>query len=248
MIFLFISPFLHQTIYRTKTHLLIFYFYYQFFLINRKNYHVKALDIKQAAGQDIVSYQKQIADKINSLPALHLDQMVKGVMEKIADDFHSYAMALYLFSFSSYLEVMLLRNFNKGYLQAVAQRVQEYQQFYQDQFEKCREFISKISGDSLETKVQSALGQTEKFLGNLIASSPLLSKGPVDEWLKDGGDLLLKNKDEKANKLLAAFDERRDPGCELFVDSIRNVETVCNDTTGILFDSENLYLIPAMNN
>lgn len=209
----------------------------------RNSYHIKALDIKQDAEHNIIFYQSQIAEKINGLPSIHLDQTVKSVMEKIADDFHNYSMALYLFSFSSYLEVMLLGNFARDYLQAVAHKVQEYQAFYQDQFDKCRGFIEKISGDSVQTKVQGALGQTGKFLGNLIASSPLLSKGPVDEWLKDGGEMLLKGKDEKVAKLVAAFDERQDTGYELFVDSIRNVETVCNDTNGMLFDNENLYLL-----
>lgn len=209
----------------------------------RSNYHMKALDIKQSAEQNIIFYQKQIADKIKGLPAIFLDQAVKDIMGKIADDFHDYSMALYLFSYSSYLEVMLLGNFSRDYLDSVAGRVQDYQKHYQDQFSKCREYIAKISGDSVEMRVQGAIGQTGKFLGNLIASSPLLSKGPVDEWLKEGGEHLLEGKDQRIAKIVSQFENRQDTGSELFVDSIRNVETVCNNTQGVLFDKEYLYLI-----
>lgn len=209
----------------------------------RSNYHMKAVDIKQSAEQNIIFYQKQIADKIKGLPAVFLDQAVKDIIGKVADDFHDYSMALYLFSYSSYLEVMLLGNFSKDYLNAVAQRVHDYQVYYQDQFAKCRDYIAKISGDSVEMKVQDAIGQTGKFLGNLIASSPLLSKGPVDEWLKNGGEQLLKGKDKKVAKIVAQFTERQDTGSELFVDTIRNVEAICNNTQGVLFDKEYLYLI-----
>lgn len=73
--------------------------------------HMKALDIKQSAEQNIIFYQKQIADKIKGLPPVFLDQAIRDTMNKIADNFHDYSMALYLFSFSSYLEVMILTDF-----------------------------------------------------------------------------------------------------------------------------------------
>ena len=209
----------------------------------RSNYHMKALDIKQSAEQNIIFYQKQIADKIKGLPPVFLDQAIRDTMNKIADCFHDYSMALYLFSFSSYLEVMLLGNFSEEYLNSVAQRVKDYQAYYQDQFEKCRDYIAKVSGDSVQMKVQDAVGQAGKFLGNLIGSSPLLNKGPVDEWLKDGGEQLLKGKEERIAKLVAEFETKQETGSELFVDSIRNVGLVCNQTQAVMFDKENLYLV-----
>ncbi len=209
----------------------------------RGNYHMKALDIKQSAEQNIIFYQKQIADKIEGLPAIFLDRAVRDMMDKIADNFHDYSIALYLFSFSSYLEVMLLGNFGTEYLNSVAERVHDYQAFYQDQFNKCRNYIKKVSGDSVQMKVQGAVGQAGKFLGNLIGSAPVLKDGPVDEWLKDGGEQLLRAKEERIAKLVAEFETRQDTGSELFVDNIRNVKTVCNETQAVLFDKDNLYLI-----
>ena len=209
----------------------------------RGNYHMKALDIKQSAEQNIIFYQKQIADKIKGLPPVFLDQAIRDTMNKIADNFHDYSMALYLFAFSSYLEVMLLGNFSEEYLNSVAQRVRDYQAYYQDQFKKCRDYIAKVSGDSVQMKVQDAVGQAGKFLGNLIGSSPLLNKVPVDEWLKNGGEQLLKEKDERIAKLVAKFETEQETGSELFVESIRNVGLVCNKTQAVMFDKENLYLV-----
>lgn len=209
----------------------------------RNNYHMKALDIKQGAEQNIVFYQKQIADKIKGLPPVFLDQAIRDTMNKIADNFHDYSMSLYLFSFASYLEVMLLGNFSEDYLNAVAQRVRDYQAYYQDQFQKCREYIAKVSGDSVQMKVQDAVGQAGKFLGNLIGSSPLLKKGLVDDWLKDGGEQLLKGKEEKIAKLVSEFETQQETGSEMFEDSIRCVRAICNETQAIMFDKENVYLV-----
>lgn len=203
----------------------------------RNNYHMKALDIKQSAEQNIIFYQKQIADKIKGLPPVFFDQGLRDMMNKITDDFQDYNMALYLFAFSSYLEVMLLGNFSEEYLNAVAQRVRDYQAYYQEQFDKCRDYIKKVSGDSVQMKVQDAAGQAAKFLGSLV------DLGPVDDWLRDGGDQLLKDKEDRIAKLVAEFETRQEMGSELFIDSIRNVQTICNETQAILFDKDYLYLV-----
>ena len=208
----------------------------------RNNYHAKILDIKQSAEQNIIFYQKQIGDKIKGLPKVFLDQIIRDTMEKILDNLHDYSMALYLFSFSSYLEVMLLGNFNEDYLTAVAERVKAYQTYYQNCFKECSDFIKNVSGNSVEMKVQDAVGQSGKFLGNLIASSPLLKKGPVDDWLKDGGEFLLKEKEERISKIVARFETIQDTGSDLFADSIQSVKLLCNNTHAIMFDQENLYL------
>lgn len=188
-------------------------------------------------------YQKQIAGKIRGLPVIFLDQTIRDMMNKIVDDFIDYRMALYLFAFSSYLEVMLLGNFSEDYLNAVAQRVSDYQVYYQNQFDQCRDYIAKVSGDSVQMKVQDAVGQTGRFLGNLIGSSPLLEKSPVDDWLRDGGDQLLKKKEDRIAKIVEEFETRQETCSELFIDSIRNVQTVCNETQAIIFDKEYLYLV-----
>lgn len=209
----------------------------------RNNYHIKVLDIKQEAEHDMIFYQKQIADKIKELSAIATTQAMRESIAKVVDDFHNYSMALYSFSFSTYLEVMLLENFNKDYLDSVAQKVTNYQAYYHNQFIKCRDYTAKVSGNSIQIKIQEAVGQTEKALGNLISSSPILKKSPVDDWLKDSGNQLLRDKEKKIAQLVSAFESEQETGSELFIDSIRNVESICNDMQAIMFDKDYLYLV-----
>ena len=209
----------------------------------RNNYHMKALDIKQSSEKNIIFYQKQIADKIKSLPAVYLDKTIRELMDKIADDLHDYSMALYLFSFASYLEVMLLGNFSENYLTSVAQRVRDYQDYYLEQVEKCCEYIADVSGDSVQMKVQGAVGKAGKFLGNLIGSTALINKGPVDEWLIENGEQLLQGKEDKIKNIVEGFYEKQDKGSQIFVDSIQNVMAVSNETEAIMFDRDYLYLV-----
>ncbi|NLT47756.1 MAG: hypothetical protein GXX92_05020 [Clostridiales bacterium] len=207
-----------------------------------RNHHMKVLDIKQASEKNIIFYQEQIASAIKKLPTVHLDQVVNAAITDLGKMISNYRMSLYLFSFSSFLEVMLLGNFQQEYLEQVASKVQKYNEHYQIQFSKCHDMLKKFSAESVEKKVLEGIGNASKALGKLIASTPFLAQGPVDEWLQDSGDRLLKDNDEKISKAMAMFTAEEQIGSELFADSIKNVGMISNKTTDIMFDGDALYL------
>ena len=86
------------------------------------------------------------------------------------------------------------------------------------------------------------IGIAGKTLGKFIGSVPFLEKGPVDGWLRNGGDKLLKDNDKKVSRVVSWLNTEEKTGSELFVDSIRNISMISNQTTDILFDGEALYL------
>jgi len=168
--------------------------------------------------------------------------VVNAAITDLGKMISNYRMSLYLFSFSSFLEVMLLGNFQQEYLEQVASKVQKYNEHYQIQFSKCHDMLKKFSAESVEKKVLEGIGNASKALGKLIASTPFLAQGPVDEWLQDSGDRLLKDNDEKISKAMAMFTAEEQIGSELFADSIKNVGMISNKTTDIMFDGDALYL------
>ena len=105
--------------------------------------------------------------------------------------------------------------------------------------------IKRYSSESVETKVLAGIGNAGKALGKFIGSVPFLAQGSVDEWLQDNGEALLKGNDEKTQKVAALFGTEEKIGNEVFVDSIRNVALISNQTTDVLFDGEALYLTVA---
>ena len=62
------------------------------------------------------------------------------------------------------------------------------------------------------------------------------------EWLQNNGEKLLLGNDEKAARTMSMFAGEEKIGNEIFIDSIRNVDIISNQTTGILFDNDALYL------
>ena len=209
----------------------------------RRNFHAKALDIKHDADAKLILYQKQIAEKIKGLPAVYLDAAVQDAMKQLQKLFHDYSMALYLFSFASYLEVMLDGRFVAEDLKIVADKVHDYQENYDRQFEQCRDYVKKFSGGSVEMMVAGGIANAAKGLGKLIGSAPILKDGPVDEWLQNCGEQIEKANEEKVAKLAESFAAEQKTGSEIFESSIRNVDELSNQVKGMLFDEEYLYLV-----
>ena len=207
-----------------------------------QNHHMKVLDIEQTAEKNIIFYQEQIAATIEKLPALHLDQAVKDAITELGKQFGNYRMALHLFSFAAFLDVMLLGNFREAYLDQVVTTAQEYNRHYQIQFSECRDMIKKYASESVETKVMAGIGNAGKALGKFIGSVPILAQGPVDEWLQESGEKLLKDNDEKTARVVTLFSGEEKVGCETFIDCIHNISRISNQTTDVLFDGEALYL------
>ena len=177
------------------------------------------------------------------LPADLLDAAVEVAMMQLLKLFHDYRMALYLFSFASYLEVMLDGRFVAEDLKIIADKVHDYQENYVRQFEQCRDYVKKFSGGSVEMMVAGGIANAAKGLGKLIGSAPILKDGPVDEWLQNCGEQIEKANEEKVAKLAESFAAEQKTGSEIFESSIRNVDELSNQVKGMLFDEEYLYLV-----
>ena len=89
-------------------------------------------------------------------------------------------------------------------LKIVADKVHDYQENYDRQFEQCRDYVKKFSGGSVEMMVAGGIANAAKGLGKLIGSAPILKDGPVDEWLQNSQKALLLSRKQAAKFLKAA--------------------------------------------
>ena len=103
----------------------------------KTNKHIQVQEIKREAEQNIIFYREQIGIKINKQSFFHSDQKVKDKVKIIKSEFKDYQIALYLYSFSSFLEVMLLENFESAYLDSVARKIEDYSYQFREFYTKC---------------------------------------------------------------------------------------------------------------
>ena len=207
----------------------------------KNNKHIQVQEIKRDAEQSIIFCRDQIEKKVSKKGLLHSDRDVKAKIQKVQYEFKDYELAMYIFSFASFLEVMLLENFDSGYLTAVTGKIQLYAGQYHELHEKCYQMIEGDSKTSIEAYALKGVAGLNRVLGKGIAKIPKISDGQIDENLIEAGDKVQSFSEKRIESTMELF---ANPHCTCvrpFVDNINAVNMIYNEPMELLFDSDNLY-------
>jgi len=208
----------------------------------KTNMHVKVQDVKQDAEQNIDFYRTQIEKRIDKRGLFVADQNVKDKLEKTQTDFKDYQSALYLFGFSSFLEVMLLENFNSEYLDSVANKIIGYSDHYSNLYTSCSNLLEKDFNSSLQTNLLGGLAKVSEKTGNLTSKIPVIRNSGLDKNLINAGNSLENTKTKRIEKSIGLFADSKDNFVRPFIEHINTVNQLYNQPMEFLFDQEGVYL------
>lgn len=204
--------------------------------------HIKVLDIRQEAEKKIAFYREQIIAKVNKKSFIHSDQTVNKQLQMVQDQFKDYQLALYLFGFSSFLEVMLLGNFGKDYLTGISEKLEKYSLHYRELYTKCYDEIESYSSTSVQSSMLKGIAKASTSVGKIVEKIPVISKGQADEALIAAGDKLDELNVGKLRKQMSSLIERQSNSIRPFIENIDTVNELCNKPVELLVDKENLYI------
>ena len=208
----------------------------------KTNKHILVQQIKKESETSIILYRDQIAKKLKKRSLIHSDQKVKAVLNKLQAQFKDYQLALYLYSYSTFLEVLLLGNFGKGYLNSVEHRIAEYSFQYRELYTDCYNLMESYSKSSIQVGMLNGLATASKFMGNAIAKVPVISKSQLDENLIEASGKLGLHGEKRATGALERFISTRSNVTQPFIENIRVVNALYNKPVAYLIDGENIYV------
>lgn len=207
------------------------------------SHHKLALDIKRTAEKNLIFYQKQITDAMQKKQLLVVNQSVNSIERNLQKEFKYYRLSLYIYSLASFLEVMLLGNFQEEYILQVKSVIEKYSEEYKDIYTASSGYIDRMSGASIEANIVNGIGTAGKAIGNFIGGIPLIKESPVDEWLIEGGIHLKQTSQDMKKKASARFEVISDAGTEVFIAKFEEMNQIYNYTSSICFDNEKIYLV-----
>jgi len=204
--------------------------------------HIKVLDIKQSSERKIDFYREQISSKTNKKSFFQSDQEIKKKIEKVQSEFKDYQLALYIYSFSAFLEVMLLENFDSKYLDNIVNKIEDYAFNYRDLYTKCYQQIEVDSKSSIQSNFLKGVASVNTVAGKAISKIPGINKSQIDETLIESGIKLGEFGSKRTEKTMLCFVDSR-LGCILpFKENIQAVNKLYNQPMEVLFDNDNIYL------
>ena len=203
--------------------------------------HIKVLDIRQESEKKIAFYREQIIAKVNKKSFIHSDQTVNKQLQSVQDQFKDYQLALYLLGFSSFLEVMLLENYDSDYLSGIAAKLDNYSLKYRELYSKCYDEIEGYSSTSVQSSVLRGIAKASTSVGKFVERIPVISKGQADETLIAAGEKLDEINAGKLRKQMNTLIEHQGNSIRPFIENINTVNELYNKPVQLLVDRENLY-------
>lgn len=207
----------------------------------KTNKHIQVQEIKRDAEQSILFHREQIEKKVSKKAFFHGEQDVKSKLKKIQSEFQDYQLSLYLYSFSSFLEVMLLENFESGYLNSVSNRIEDYSYQYRELYTRCYDQIEEYSKSAIPSQLLKGLAGVNKVAGKTVAKVPVVSKSKIDEALIDAGEWIGKFNARKTERTMDQFINHQSSCVQPFIDNINVVNSLYNEPIELLVDDGNLY-------
>lgn len=207
----------------------------------RTNREMQVLDIKRSAEQNILFYREMIEKKLGKQAFVHLD--TTKTLNETQSKFRYYKLALYLYAFASFLDIMLLENFDSAYLDSVVTKIKKYSLEYDQFFEKSLESVERYVSSSLQARALQGLAIAGKFAGEQIARIPdKENKIKIDDKLISESGKLDKFNAEAIARTVSSFTAVEDSGIQMFSDKIVLINRIHNEPLRIMFDGENIYL------
>lgn len=204
--------------------------------------HAKVLDIRQEATRQIDFYQEQIKKQLGKKALLHSDHDVQKMLEKVQGEFKEYQLALYIYGFAYFLEVVLQENYEKAYLSAIAKRIDEMAFQYREFYSLAYSQIENLSKSSLQAHLFGGLSAINKGAGTAIAKIPGINKSQIDETLIEAGERIGAYKNRRVQTTMQQLLERQSSCVRPFIDNINAVNRLYNEPVTLIFNHDTLYL------
>ena len=209
-----------------------------------QNHHAQALTCKRHAMANIDFYRQEIVAKTNEKDLLHSDKKVEKKQEELERYFKDYQMALTMYAFSSFMDVLLSKNFEKNYLDYISETIREYSYKYRELYTDCYNRVAIYANQSVDSMVRKGLSKASKVTGQGVAKAPLINKTDLENNLLQVSVKLKEYDADKREETLNALAENSSASVMPYVETIDNLNRFHNEPMDVMFDEEYIY-VPA---
>lgn len=209
----------------------------------RKSAHNKVEDIKQESEKAIIHLRSQIKQKLGEKDLLEIRASVDNRLNEILDRLKEYQLAVYTYSFASFLEPMLCENFSEGNLTTIASKINDHGNEYYELYMECHNAIEACAQNSVDTVVLGGFASALSGFGSLIKQTPIGQFTPIDEALEDAGKGIGDFNNEQTRNLMDKLTHAETPNIAAFQECIETVNVLHNKPQQIAADKDNIYIL-----
>ena len=204
--------------------------------------HIKVSDIKQEAEQSISLYQKQVKSVLDDKSILHSTKKTNKTLNNLLRCLTDYRLSVYLYGFSSYVEVLFLSNFESAYLKNVAGKILDYSLGYREIYTEIYAAFERYAKKSLRSIASRGMSGITKGLGTVARRLPKMKDSQLGDKLNDKSKAIeglnIRNNAQIAKNLTS----QQKADVSMFIESIEKIEYLYNSPLNMLISKDTLYI------
>lgn len=163
-------------------------------------------------------------------------------MGTVSDSFKEYQLALYLYSFGYFLEVLLQENFAGEYLGSIIEKLEDAAFQYRELYTEVYAKIEGYTKTSLQSQFFSGLSAIHKMAGETIAKIPVIGGTQLDELLIDSGLRLGTYGDQLAKENMRQLIDKQSSHVRPFIENISTISQLYNNPLTVVFSDSDVYM------
>ena len=206
------------------------------------NNHKIVMDIKRTGMKNINFYQKQIYENMKKKNIFMTNKTINYNQNELEKNFSYYRLSLYVYSFATFLEIMLLENFQKEYLLSKKEELETLSNEYINNYQEALKYVKKEANKSIQGNLLSGIGSAGKAIGDLSEKIQVIKNKKIDTWFNKNSDNIKNISQNMKNNFSLKFEEMNNPNTKIFIDKIKFINDIYNNVKNIYFDNKKLYL------
>lgn len=204
--------------------------------------YAKVQDIHQTATQNVLFYQGRVEKALQPTKMIETDRAVATWLKMVTTALECYRRALYLVGFTSFLEILLLKNFDAAFLKSAEERLSKDMLAYMELYTACYDRLESASKRSVINTFLGCAGSVSETAGKIIEKLPVVSKSQLDENLIRRGRNWKADADHRTERKALELTASRDTGITTFIESIRTLDQTYNGQSEFLIGKDSLYV------
>lgn len=204
--------------------------------------HSQVLAIRREAGQQVDFFREQVKKNFLKGGFLFAARDAQKQLNELTRAFQSYQLALYLYGYAYFLEILLQESFDSAYLNAAAAKLEQMSLAYRELYTAAYECIEKRAQSSPEAYMLRGVSSASKVLGETIAKLPVISRSQVDESLIEAGQKIGDYEKKRTAETMRKFVEHQSSCVHPFIDQIQSMNRIYHGELTMIFNDETLYL------
>ena len=207
----------------------------------KNNKHILVQSIKNESEQSILLIESLIESKTNKKVGIHFNGKVKDFIKASIDRLNDLQLGVYQYAFSSFLEIMLLENFDEKYIDSIIKSINAHKGKYESLCLKVKEKARELSETSLQSGIVKGNSKLISGTGSLI-EKVFITRNHLGEKMIERGKKIEEKVDAKIDKRVDLISDCNGKLTEPFEKTLEIIKMIESNNYSIAFDKSNIYL------